>query len=90
MSAANVTHQVRERTRAAFGQHISPHMFRDCCATTLAIAAPEKLQLVLPILGHASLATSERHYNQAGSLEAGRRHQQTIEALRRDGLHDED
>ncbi len=39
--------------------------------------------MIPPILGHAGLATSERHYNQARSLEAGRRYQQTIAELRR-------
>ena len=37
----------------------------------------------MPILGHTTLMTSERHYNQAGSLQAGRRYARTIADLRR-------
>ena len=83
MSAANITLQVRQRTGAAFGKPINPHLFRDCVATAIAIAVPEEIQLILPILGHRSLKTSEKHYNQARSLEAGRRYHQTIGDLRR-------
>ena len=83
MGDAAITHQVRARTKAAFGAPISPHLFRDCAATEIAISAPEHVQMIRPILGHTTLATSERHYNLAGSLEAGRRYSQTITALRR-------
>jgi integrase/recombinase XerD len=81
-SYANISLQVRRRTEAAFGKPINPHLFRDCAATSIAIADPEHLRMILPILGHASLATSERHYNQARMLEAGRRYQQTIAEIR--------
>ncbi len=81
-SYANISLQVRRRTEAAFGKPINPHLFRDCAATSIAIADPEHVRMILPILGHASLATSERHYNQAQTLEAGRRYQQTIVEIR--------
>jgi integrase len=62
---------------------LNAHLFRDCVATEIAIHDPEHVQMIRPILGHATLATSERHYNLAGSLEAGRRYQGTIAKLRR-------
>jgi hypothetical protein len=34
------------------------------------------------VLGHARLATTERHYNQARSLDASRRHQIMLADLR--------
>ena len=83
MGSAAIGHQVRQRTASAFGKSLSPHLFRDCAATEIAISAPEHVRIIKPILGHATLATSERHYNQAGSLEAGRRYGRTITALRR-------
>ncbi|WP_159718895.1 hypothetical protein [Geminicoccus flavidas] len=46
--------------------------------------APEEIQIIRAILGHTTLATSERHYNLAGSLEAGRRHADAIQRLRAD------
>lgn len=83
MGYAAIAHQVRHRTLEAFGRSLSPHMFRDCAATAIAIHAPEQIRMIQPILGHTGMATSERHYNLAGSLEAGRRHGATIKALRR-------
>jgi integrase/recombinase XerD len=83
MGYAAIGHQVRQRTQQAFGIALSPHRFRDCAATAIAINAPEQVRLILPILGHTTLKTSERYYNQAGSLEAGRRYSRTIAALRR-------
>jgi integrase/recombinase XerD len=83
MGYAAIGHQVRQRTAAAFGKSLSPHLFRDSVATAIAISAPEHVGIILPILGHTTLTTSERHYNQAGTLEAGRRYGRTIAALRR-------
>jgi integrase len=83
MGYAAIGYQVRQRTRAAFGVALSPHLFRDCAATEIAISAPDQVRLIMPILGHTTLKTSERYYNLAGSLEAGRRYARTIADLRR-------
>lgn len=83
MCYANIGIQVRQHTKAAFGRAISPHLFRDCAATSIATAVPEEVELILPVLGHSTLATSERHYNQAQTLEAGRRYQDVIDELQR-------
>jgi hypothetical protein len=82
MGHAAISHQVRQRTAAVFGRSLSPHLFRDAVATGIVISAPTQMHLVPPLLGHTTQATSERHYNLAGSLEAGRRYQTTIAALR--------
>jgi integrase len=82
MVYALIGHQVRQRTKAAFGAAMSPHPFRDCAATAIAIADPEHVRDIMAILGHATLATSQRHYNQARGLEASRRYQGTIDRLR--------
>ncbi|MDA8250223.1 MAG: hypothetical protein M0Z28_13765 [Rhodospirillales bacterium] len=82
MGTAAIRHQVCQRTKAAFGRSLSPHLFRDAVATGLAISTPAQMDLVQPLLGHATRATSERHYNLAGSLEAGRRYESTIATLR--------
>ena len=74
--------EVRQRTVAAFGKPLSPHLFRNAVATGIAISAPTQMDMVHPLLGHATRVTSERHYNLAGSLETGRRHESTIAALR--------
>jgi integrase len=63
---------ITQRTRAAFGRAINPHLFRDCAATTIAIKAPDQIGVARDLLGHASLVTTEQYYNQARSIDASR------------------
>ncbi|MGI4793608.1 MAG: hypothetical protein ACRYG8_05880 [Janthinobacterium lividum] len=79
-----ITFQIRHHTKVAFGVSINPLLFRDICATSIAIEDPEHARMVAAILGHATLATSERHYNQAQTLEASRRHQASVKVTRRE------
>lgn len=69
-------------TERLVGVRLSPHLFRDCAATTIATEDPEHVMTIAPILGHSSPKTAERHYNQARSLEASRRYQHSIRELR--------
>lgn len=71
-------------TEERFGHVVSPHLFRDSAATSIAIEDPEHILIVRSVLGHASLQTSERYYTHARMLEASRRYQQRILELRRD------
>ncbi len=64
--------QICNRTKAAFGRSIHPHLFRDAAATTLAIADPLHVGAAAPLLGHSSPLTTERHYQQAQTLESHR------------------
>ena len=73
---------VRKRTKAAFGIAINPHAFRDAAATTLAIHDPEHVRVAAPVLGHRSLSTTEKFYNQARSLDAHRRYTDALSRLR--------
>jgi hypothetical protein len=52
-------------------------------ATTIAIVDPRHVRDAHLVLGHASLAITERYYNQARSIEASRRHQAVLAGLRR-------
>lgn len=70
-------------TRTRFGTSINPHLFRDAAATSIAIEDPEHVRIAAALLGHATLRTTERYYNQAGMLDAGRQHQKNLLALRR-------
>ena len=85
MSQGALYNRITRRTKARFGRALSPHLFRDSAATTVATEDPAHVQITLNILGHSTLETSERHYNHARSLEATRRYQQRILALRRGG-----
>ena len=74
--------RIRIHTDRAFGISLPPHWFRDAAATTIAIEDPKHVRDAHLVLGHASLITTERHYNQARSLEASRRHQAMLADLR--------
>jgi integrase len=83
MTQQAIYDRIVERTRAAFGKGISPHLFRDCAATTLAHADPKHVGVAAPLLGHRSFATTERYYLQARMGEASRRLQDDLLQLRR-------
>jgi integrase/recombinase XerD len=85
MVIAAISYWIRRNTKEAFGAGIGPHMFRDAAATAIAIYAPEHVLIIKVILGHATIETAEKFYNLAGSLEAGRRHHETIAELRAPG-----
>ncbi len=63
---------ILDRTEAASGVPINPHLFRDCAGTTFANEDPEHILAVTAILGHASIQTTSRHYIQANSIAATR------------------
>ncbi|MDA8252036.1 MAG: hypothetical protein M0Z28_23125, partial [Rhodospirillales bacterium] len=71
------------------GERLTPHRFRDSAATFIAEEQPEHVQIIAALLGHATLRTSEMHYNQAGMLSAHRRYLEALDALRQHHLDDE-
>lgn len=60
-------------TKRLFGSPINPHLLRDCAATTLAIEAPEIIEIARPLLGHRRAETTEKYYIQADQLTASRK-----------------
>ena len=74
---------LRQRTAAHFGRSIHPHLFRDCAATSIATGDPEHVRIIVNVLGHNSMQTSERYYNHAGSVEAARKVHGQVLGLRR-------
>jgi hypothetical protein len=60
----------------------NPHLFRDCTATTIAIAEPGQIGVERDLLGHASLHTTNAYYNQARSIEASRLYSTVLSAAR--------
>ncbi|MDN3568487.1 tyrosine-type recombinase/integrase [Paeniroseomonas aquatica] len=71
-----------KRTRLAFGKALSPHLFRDCAATSIAIEDPVHVRIASQVLGHRSQATTERYYNQAQTIDAARQWQATLDRMR--------
>ena len=82
LETRRIAARICRRTEERFGRSIPPHLFRDAAATSIAEQDPEHVQMIRAILGHASLATAESHYNHAGSLEAARRLQHVVADLR--------
>ena len=58
-------------TEELFGHSINPHLFRDCAASALATDDPEHILAIARILGHSSITTTTRHYNQSQMTAAG-------------------
>lgn len=82
MTAEGLSNRIELHTEAAFGKAISPHRFRDAAATTLAVEDPAHVRAAAPLLGHRSLATTEKHYIQAKGLEAQRSFLDVIQEAR--------
>ena len=75
--------RIVKHTRAAFGRSVSPHLFRDCAATSIADDNPKHIGDASLVLGHADHKMTEKYYNHARSLEASRRLAGTLARLAR-------
>lgn len=76
--------RVAETTLKLTGRRIPPHLFRDAAATTLVRESPDCARLVRSVLAHTGFETSERHYIQARTIEAGRDYAKLLKTLRGD------
>ena len=74
--------RICRRTQARFGEHVSPHLFRDAAASTLATEAPEQVRMAAPLLGHRSFQTTEKYYRQAKAQEGHGRFVNVMDTLR--------
>jgi integrase len=68
-------------TERMLGVKVPSHFFRDAVATTFARTSPELARGIKAILGHSDFRTSERHYNQARAVEAGRSYAEILRNL---------
>ena len=68
---ATIYGRLCKRTQEEFGLPITPHLFRDCAATSLAVHAPDEVQIAHLILGN-SYAMMQKHYNLARGIDAVR------------------
>jgi len=82
MTEEAIYERVCLHTRRAFGESVNPHLFRDCLATEIAIRDPENVAIAAHMLGHIDPTITERYYIQAETLEAGRKYQEGVMALR--------
>jgi integrase/recombinase XerD len=89
LSPKRINHAIKLRTAEAFGKAINPHLVRDIAATTLAIEDPRHVRAAAPVLGHASLQTTEMHYQQATALQAQRALASVVARVRTGSRHRE-
>ena len=82
MSDQAVRQQVNAVTKQRIGVAITPHLFRDCAATSIAMDNPEHAEIVSRILGHAALKTAEKHYIHGRSIRDSRLHAELLLDLR--------
>ena len=82
LSREGAGERIRFRTREAFGKAITPQLFRDCAATSIAVQDPDHVHIAAILLGHKTLSTTQRYYNQARLLDASRHFHAQIRRLR--------
>lgn len=70
LPTTTVTNIISGTTEQYLGRPTSPHLFRDCAATDVALLAPADVGITKDVLGHKTLASSQDHYNQARSFAA--------------------
>ena len=61
---------IRVTTERLFGHPINPHLFRACAATSIATQDPEHVLASARMLGHGSIETTTRNYNQSAMIDA--------------------
>ena len=82
LGSAAIRVQIEQRTKAAFGRAVWPHLFRDCAVTELVDLAPEEIGVAADLLGHAGLQTTQKHYIHAQGMTAHARVQEVIQKAR--------
>ncbi len=70
-----LSHRIADLTQSRLNRRIPPHWFRDVAASTIAIEAPRNIADAHLVLGHATPQTTQKHYIQAQSLQAGAKFQ---------------
>ena len=66
-----------------FGVALRPHAFRHVAATSIAETDPEHVNIIKDLLGHATLAMAEKHYNRATGISCCNGLQSIVEDIRK-------
>lgn len=82
MKDKTIFNGITKITERAFGRPISPHLFRDCAATSVAMDDPTHIGTAPAILGHTDPRTTETHYIQAQQIAGCRNLQASLKKLR--------
>lgn len=82
MDGEEIAQRIGVITKRHLGRRMWPHLFRDCVATDVAIHDPKHVGIAKEVLGHATFATTEKYYVQAGSFEVSKRQQGVVASWR--------
>jgi integrase/recombinase XerD len=85
-SAAGIRTQIKLRTKGTFGEAVWPHLFRHCAVTELVDLAPDDIGVTPDLLGHGSLAVTQRHYVRSSGAGSHRKIQAAVAMLRSEAL----
>ncbi len=77
-----VCRAIASRTGEAFGVSLYPNHFRACAVTSIAKGDPVNIRAATKLLHHAYISITERYYNRAQTIDASRRYQSHLDALR--------
>ena len=84
LTTGGFTAHLAHITERAFGKAFRPHAFRHIAATSIAEVDPVHVNITASLLGHATLAMAEKHYNRASGVKAAASYQEMVRGLRRD------
>jgi site-specific recombinase XerC len=82
LGATAVYDVVCRRTQTEFGHAIYPHLFRTILATTISDDSPSEIRTASDLLGHTTLAMTDKHYRQNNRRAALLKHAKLLDALR--------
>ncbi len=82
MTPQGLRDAIKKVTREKVGVELSPHKFRHLAAHRFLDAFPGHYEEVRQLLGHASLATTVRHYSGTESASCARRYDEVVIARR--------
>jgi hypothetical protein len=78
MDGEEIAQRIGVITKHHLGRRMGPHLFRECLAADIAIYDPTHVGIERDVLDHATFATTEKYYVQAGSFEASRRQRDRV------------
>tara|TARA_R110000787_G_scaffold117002_12_gene227499 strand:- start:658 stop:1692 length:1035 start_codon:yes stop_codon:yes gene_type:complete len=74
--------RITKLTKRLLGATINPHLLRDCAATTLAMESADLALTAPALLGHRHASTTARYYVQARNLDASRKINNIMDAVK--------
>lgn len=84
--ASTVRERLKRVTEERLGRRLNPHIFRDIAATSIVSEIPDDVGIVKDVMGHASLESGMKFYNQAQTIGAARSYQTILAGFRRSEL----